>query len=149
MAAHNTYNTRKARFPGLAPATPIATTATTIVVVDDNIAMRQMAEAMLATGERACITVADSISALCVLVEHHCQAVVLDADSGPLLPWQFVKLLQQHPLHQSTRLVYTSTRDDVIERARAMAAGIELFLPKPFTCEELLAAVDGTLVSTA
>jgi CheY-like chemotaxis protein len=117
--------------------------------VDDNSAVRQTAEAMLAAGDCSCITVADSIAALCAVVEHQPQVVVLDADSGPLQPWQFVRLLQEHPQHQSIRVVYTSTRDDVIERARALAAGIGLFLPKPFTSEELLAAVSGQLSSAA
>ncbi len=128
---------------------PIAARNATVLVVDDNNALRQTAEAMLAASGLGCFTVADSIAALCALVEHQPQVVLLDADCGPLQPWQFARLLQQHPLHKATRLVYTSTRDDVIERAKALAAGIELFLPKPFTTEELLAAVSGKLASAA
>ena len=128
---------------------PAPARATTILVVDDNHALRQTAEAMLASHGCTCIAVADSIAALCALVEHQPQVVLLDADCGPLQPWQFARLLQQHPVHKATRLIYTSTRDDVIERARALAAGIEQFLPKPFTTEELLAAVAGKLASAA
>lgn len=76
-------------------------------------------------------------------MEQQPQAVLLDADSGPLQPWQFARLLQQHPVHKQVRLVYLCSRDDVIERARAAAAGIDRFLAKPFTTEELLAAVAG------
>ena len=130
-------------------ALPPAVRTHTVLVVDDNSALRQTAEAMLAADGRHCIAVADSITALCALVEHQPQVVLLDADSGPLLAWQFARLLQQHPVHKGTRLIYTSTRDDVIERARALAAGIEQFLPKPFTTEELLAAVAGNLASAA
>ena len=130
-------------------APPPAVRTHTVLVVDDNSALRQTAEAMLAADGRHCIAVADSITALCALVEHQPQVVLLDADSGPLLAWQFARLLQQHPVHKGTRLIYTSTRDDVIERARALAAGIEQFLPKPFTTEELLAAVAGNLASAA
>ncbi len=128
---------------------PAPVRAATVLVVDDNGALRQTAAAMLAADGRACIAVADSIAALCALVEHQPQVVLLDADCGPLQPWQFARLLQQHPAHKATRLVYTSTRDDVIERAKALAAGIEQFLPKPFTTEELLAAVAGQLASAA
>ena len=128
---------------------PAPVRAGTVLVVDDNGALRQTAAAMLAADGRACIAVADSIAALCALVEHQPQVVLLDADCGPLQPWQFARLLQQHPAHKATRLVYTSTRDDVIERAKALAAGIEQFLPKPFTTEELLAAVAGQLASAA
>ena len=122
------------------PVLPLSRTAT-IVVVDENPALRQAAQAMLAPAGLGCVAVADSVSALCALVEHRPQAIVLDADSGPLAPWQFVQLVQQHAEHAQVHMVYTSTRDDVIERARALAAGIESFLPKPFAAEELLAAV--------
>ncbi len=126
------------------PTAPLARTAT-VLVVDDNPALRQAAGAMLATAGLGCIAVADSISALCALVEHRPQAVLLDADCGPLVPWQFAQLVQQQSEHAGTRLVYISTRDDVIERSRAMAAGISCFLAKPFAVEELLA----TLASVA
>ena len=54
------------------------------------------------------------------------------------------QLVAQHPDHAATTLVYTSTRDDVIERSRAQAAGIDCFLAKPFSAEELWAIVGGT-----
>jgi DNA-binding response OmpR family regulator len=125
------------------PAAPPART-TTVLVVDDNPALRHSAEAMLALAGLGCVALADSISALCALVEHRPRAVLLDADSGPLQPWQFAQLVAQHPDHAATTLVYTSTRDDVIERSRAQAAGIDCFLAKPFSAEELWAIVGGT-----
>lgn len=125
------------------PAAPPART-TTVLVVDDNPALRQSVQAMLAPAGHGCVAVADSISALCALVEHRPRAVLLDADCHPLPPWQFAQLVQQHPDHAGTTLVYTSTRDDVIERSRALAAGIACFLAKPFSAEELWAIVGGT-----
>jgi DNA-binding response OmpR family regulator len=121
---------------------PLGRTAT-VLVVDDNPALRQSAQAILAPVGFGCVAVADSISALCALVEHRPRAVLLDADSQPLPPWQFAQLVQQHPDHALTTLVYTSTRDDVIERSRALAAGITCFLAKPFSAEELWAVVGG------
>lgn len=120
----------------------------TVLVVDDNAALQHAAQAMLAAAGIGCCGVNDTIAALCALVEHRLRAVLIDADSGPLPPWQFARLVQQHPSHAATRLIYTSTRDDVVERARALAAGIDIFLAKPFTVEELLAAL-GTTVEVA
>jgi CheY-like chemotaxis protein len=125
------------------PTAPLGRTAT-VLVVDDNPALRQSAQAMLAPAGLGCVAVADSISALCALVEHRPRAVLIDGDSGPLPPWQFARLVAQHPDHAGTMLVYTSTRDDVIERSRAQAAGIGCFLAKPFSAEELWAFVGGT-----
>ncbi|HTQ98643.1 MAG TPA: response regulator [Candidatus Acidoferrum sp.] len=127
---------------------PLPARNPTVLVVDDNPALQQLAQGMLAQAGIGCCGAADSIAALCALAEHPLATVLIDADCGPLLPWQFAALLRQHPVHGQVRLVYTSTRDDVIERARALAAGIDAFLAKPFTAEELLAAL-GTPLATA
>ena len=127
---------------------PVPARSPTVLVVDDNTALQHVATAMLAAAGIGCCGVNDSIAALCALVEHRLHTVLIDADSGPLQTWQFATLVRQHPAHATTRLVYTSTRDDVIERARALAAGIDTFLAKPFTAEELLAAL-GTPLEVA
>ena len=42
------------------------------------------------------------------------------------------------------RAVTALSRDDVIERSCALAAGVACFLAKPFSAEELWAVVGGT-----
>lgn len=120
-----------------------------VLVVDDNPALQQSAQALLTQAGLGCMTVGDNIAALCALTEHPLQLVLLDGDAGPLEPWQFIRLLQQHPVHSALKVIYLSNRDDVVERARALAAGIEHFLPKPFTGEELQAALGLGLASAA
>jgi DNA-binding response OmpR family regulator len=122
---------------------------TTVLVVDENPALRQTVQAMLTASAWCCHGAADSLSALCLVIEQQPAAILLDADCGPLQPWQFAVLLQEHPGHQHVRLIYTSTRDDVIERAKAAAANVDAFLPKPFTAEDLLAALAGQLATAA
>jgi CheY-like chemotaxis protein len=112
-----------------------------ILVLDDNTAVRQATVAMLVAAGYHCVGVADSMTALCAMVEHQPLAVIVDAESGPLQPWQFAQLVLQHPNHLHVRLIYTSKYDDVIERAKATAANIEAFLAKPFSAEELLAVL--------
>lgn len=140
-------------------AAPSATTFTgttvpanrmnTLLVVDDNPALRQTVQAMLAAASWCCHGAADSLTALCAVIEQQPAAVLLDADCGPLQPWQFALLIHEHPEHQHVRLIYTSTRDDVIERAKAAAANVDGFLAKPFTAEELLAVLAARLASAA
>lgn len=130
-------------------AAAASTRMATVLVVDESPALRQTVQAMLTASAYHCCGAADSLTALCALVEQQPAAVVLDADCGPLQPWQFARLLQEHPEYQQTRLIYTSTRDDVIERARAAAANVDAFLPKPFTAEDLLAVLTARLASAA
>lgn len=116
-----------------------AATPAAILLVDTNPALLQTLQAVITGSGPQCLTATDSLAALCVLAEHHCAVVVIDADTGPLALWQFCALIRQHPALQHTRLVASSNRDDVVERARATAAGAEAFLPKPFAAEDVLA----------
>jgi two-component system, chemotaxis family, response regulator PixG len=116
-----------------------ALTPALVMVLDDNAAFCASVQAMLAPAGMACISATDNINALCLLVDQRPSALLVASESGPLEPWQFVRLLQQDPELCNVRLIYTSACDDVIERARAQAAGITNFLAKPFAADELLA----------
>lgn len=109
-----------------------------VLVVDSNAALLQTLDSILKSSGWTCITAADTLSALCCMVEHRPRAVLIDADAGPLGVWQFSALLRQHPEFSAVRLIISSNRDDIVERARAEAAGAERFLPRPFAVDEVL-----------
>jgi DNA-binding response OmpR family regulator len=109
-----------------------------VLVVDSNPALLQTLDSILKSSGWTCITAADTLSALCCMVEHAPQAVLIDADAGPLGVWQFSALLRQHPEFSRVRLIVSSSRDDIVERARAEAAGAERFLPRPFAVDDVL-----------
>lgn len=109
-----------------------------VLVVDSNPALLQTLDKILQSNGWTCVTAADTLTALCCVVEHAPQAVLIDADAGPLGVWQFSALLRQHPDYKQIRLIVSSNRDDVVERARAEAAGAEHFLARPFAVDEVL-----------
>ncbi len=109
-----------------------------VLVVDSNPALLQTIDSILKSRGWTCITAADTLSALCCMVEHQPQTVLIDADAGPLGVWQFSALLRQHPDFKQVRLIISSNRDDIVERARAEAAGAERFLARPFAVDEVL-----------
>ncbi|MEY4641426.1 MAG: twitching motility regulator PilG [Pseudomonadota bacterium] len=109
-----------------------------VLVVDSSPALLQTLDSILQSRGWTCVTASDTLSALCCMVEHAPQIVLIDADSGPLAVWQFASLLRQHPEFRHVRLIVSSSRDDVVERARAEAAGAECFLPRPFAVDEVL-----------
>jgi len=113
-----------------------------VLIVDDNPALLQTLQAVVAGTGIPCLTAGDSLTGLCALVEHRPCGVIVDAGTGPLALWQFCALVRQHPALGHTRLVVSSNHDDVVERARAEAAGADAFLPKPFAAEEVLACLD-------
>jgi two-component system OmpR family response regulator len=109
-----------------------------VLVVNSNPALLQTLDSILKSSGWTCVTATDTLSALCCMVEHTPHAVLIDADSGPLGVWQFSTLLRQHPDYKQVRLIISSSRDDIVERARAEAAGAERFLPRPFAVDEVL-----------
>jgi twitching motility two-component system response regulator PilG len=131
----------EAHFPTQSPRSG-APAQRVVLIVDTSPALLQTLDAICRTGGWNCVTAADTLSALCAVVEHAPQTVLLDADAGPLEAWQFCALLREHPAHRHARVIINSARDDVVERARAEAAGADAFLARPFAVDEVLALID-------
>lgn len=110
-----------------------------VVIIEPNPALAQTLAAILARAGQSCVVVGDMLEGLCALVEHRPMLVLVDVDSGPLALWQFCALIREHPDYGATRIVVSSTRDDEVELARALAVGAAGLLPKPFCDEEVLA----------
>jgi twitching motility two-component system response regulator PilG len=114
----------------------------TVLVVDTNPALLQTFDVICRSSGWTCISATDTLAALCGVIEHAPQAVVLDADAGPLEVWEFCALLREHPAHRHVRVIVSSARDGVVERARAEAAGVDAFLARPFAVDEVLALIE-------
>jgi DNA-binding response OmpR family regulator len=113
-----------------------------LLVVDENTALLQTAQALFAGSNWNCLTCRDTLSALCTLVEQQPAAVLVDAEAAPLDGWKFCLLVKEHELYRHTRIIVLGRQDNVVLRAQAAAAGADAFLPKPFSAEEALALLD-------
>ncbi len=109
-----------------------------VLVVDANPALLQTFDNIFQSSGWTCVTAGDTLSALCCLVERTPRAVLVDADTGPLGVWQFSALLREHPDYKDVLLIVSSSRDDIVERARTEAAGADRFLARPFSVDEVL-----------
>jgi twitching motility two-component system response regulator PilG len=121
---------------------PVINAGRRVLVVDDNAALLQTAQALFAGSPWACLTCRDTLTALCTLVEQQPEAVLVDADAGPLDGWKFCLLVKEHELYRRTRVILLGRQDNVVLRARAAAAGADAFLLKPFSAEEALGLLD-------
>lgn len=110
----------------------------TILVIDDNPALLQTAQALFSASCWHCITRQDTISALCAIVEHKPAAILIDSEAGPLDAWKCCILIKEHPEFRRTRVILVGRQDNLLVRARASAAGADAWLLKPFSAEEVL-----------
>lgn len=121
---------------------PATSAGRRVLIVDDNAALLQTAQALFAGSTWTCLTCRDTLTALCTLVEQQPEAVLVDAEAGPLDGWKFCLLVKEHEHYRSTRVILVGRQDNVVLRARAAAAGADAFLLKPFSAEEALALLD-------
>ena len=126
-----------------------ATFTPTVLAVDASAALLQTLCAVFQTTPYLCVTADNTINALCAVVEHNPEVILVDADSGPLATWQFCMLLKSHAQYCDIRLIVTCGRNDLAEQARACACGADFFLAKPFTAEEVLALLTSRFESAA
>ena len=108
-----------------------------VLLIEDNAACRETAQAVLEAIGMECVGVADSLTALCELQLLQPSLVLIDRDCRPLQAWQFCRMLRQHPQHADCFIAILSNRNDVVEQAMAAAAGADTLLVKPFTGEDL------------
>lgn len=128
--------------PAVSALPPAAASGKRLLVVDDNAALLQTAQALFAGSAWDCHTCRDTLSALCALVERQPAAVLVDGDAAPLDGWKFCLLVKEHELYRHTRVILLGRQDNVVLRAKAAAAGADAFLLKPFSTEEALALLE-------
>jgi DNA-binding response OmpR family regulator/HD-like signal output (HDOD) protein len=104
----------------------------TVLVIDDDPALRRLCERLLAKPRRRVCTFASGSQALAWLADNPADAALVDL----LLPgddgWQLIRKLRALPIGDSLHIVVLSVLADRHAIERAFAAGADDFLTKPF-----------------
>ena len=115
---------------------------TKIMVIDDSKTIRRTAETLLKNEGFEVIVATDGFEALSMIADHRPSLIFLDIMMPRLDGYQTCALIKHHKVFKHTPVVMLSSKDGLFDRARGRVVGSDHYITKPFTREELLAAIE-------
>ena len=112
-----------------------------ILVVDDSATIRRSAESMLTKAGYDVVTAENGFEALSKVAQHNPDLIFVDIMMPRLDGYQTCAIIKNNSQYRSTPVVMLTSKDGLFDQARGRVVGSDLYLTKPFTKEELLAAV--------
>jgi len=112
-----------------------------ILVVDDSATIRRSAESMLTTEGYDVVTAENGFEALSKVARHNPDLIFVDIMMPRLDGYQTCAIIKNNTQYRSTPVIMLTSKDGLFDQARGRVVGSDLYLTKPFTKEELLAAV--------
>jgi twitching motility two-component system response regulator PilG len=112
-----------------------------ILVVDDSSTIRRSAETMLSAEGYDVVTAENGFEALSMVARHNPHLIFVDIMMPRLDGYQTCAIIKNNEQYRSTPVVMLTSKDGLFDQARGRVVGSDLYLTKPFTKEELLAAV--------
>ena len=112
-----------------------------ILVVDDSSTIRRSAESMLSAEGYEVVTAENGFEALSKVARHNPDLIFVDIMMPRLDGYQTCAIIKNNAQYRSTPVIMLTSKDGLFDQARGRVVGSDLYLTKPFTKEELLAAV--------
>ena len=113
-----------------------------IMAIDDSKTIRRTAETLLRKEGYEVIVANDGFEALSMIADHRPSLIFLDIMMPRLDGYQTCALIKHHKVFRHTPVVMLSSKDGLFDRARGRVVGSDHYITKPFTREELLAAIE-------
>ncbi|MBY8965601.1 response regulator [Algiphilus sp.] len=115
------------------------------MVIDDSQTIRRTAETLLSRAGYEVITAQDGFEALAKIADHTPDLIFIDIMMPRLDGYQACALIKGNPSFAKTPVIMLSSKDGLFDRARGRIVGSDQYLTKPFTKDELMAAVQAHL----
>jgi chemosensory pili system protein ChpA (sensor histidine kinase/response regulator) len=109
-----------------------------VMVVDDSITMRRVAERLLVRNGYRVITAKDGIDAMAVLQHESPAVILLDIEMPRADGFEVASFVRADERIRDTPIIMITSRSGDKHRARAAALGVERYLIKPYQEDELL-----------
>jgi two-component system chemotaxis response regulator CheY len=105
------------------------------LIVDDSAVIRKVARRILESLDFETSEAEDGAQALAVCQAHMPDAVLLDWNMPVMDGYEFLRKLREMPHGKTPKVVFCTTENDVAHIARAMHAGADEYIMKPFDKE--------------
>ncbi len=113
------------------------------LVVDDSPVIRKVARRILENMNFMIMEAEDGAKALDVCAVHMPDAILLDWNMPVMDGYEFLKVLRTVENGKKPKVVFCTTENDVAHIARAMHAGADEYIMKPFDKEILSVKFQG------
>lgn len=120
-----------------------------VLVVDDSKTILRTAEALLAEYDCWVTTAADGFEALPIIAAFKPDVIFVDIMMPRLDGYQTCALIKANRNYRNIPVIMLSSRDGLFDLARGRLAGSDKYLTKPFTRQDLLAAIQTHVVSAS
>jgi len=117
----------------------------TILIIDDDTALRSSMELVLRMEGYICQTAPDGQVGLDLIKSRHPDLILCDIMMEKLDGHAVLQAMKQDDATAAIPFIFVTALGDRAELRRGMASGADDYLTKPFTDEELVAAVVGRL----
>jgi len=87
------------------------------------------------------VTATDGFEALAKIADHQPQIIFVDIMMPRLDGYQTCALIKNNQMFKGTPVIMLSSKDGLFDKARGRIVGSDQYLTKPFTRDELLAAI--------
>lgn len=112
-----------------------------VLVIDDSNTIRRSAEIFLRQANHQVVLAEDGFDALGKIMDHQPDIIFCDILMPKLDGYQTCMLIKNNAQFAQIPIVMLSSKDSIFDIARGRMVGCEDYLTKPFTKEQLLAAV--------
>ncbi len=112
-----------------------------IMLIDDSRTIRRSAETMLSREGCEVITANDGFEALSLIHKHEPDLIFVDIMMPRLDGYQTCAIIKNNARFRSVPVIMLTSKDGLFDKARGRIVGSDQYLTKPFTRDELLAAV--------
>ena len=112
-----------------------------VMVIDDSKTIRRTAETLLQKAGCTVITATDGFDALAKIADSNPDIIFVDIMMPRLDGYQTCALIKNNSAFKTTPVIMLSSKDGLFDKAKGRIVGSDEYLTKPFSKEELFAAI--------